>query len=146
MKIYTIGFTQKTAETFFELIHTNNIQYLVDIRVHPSGQLAAFARQEDLPYLLDRLADHCAYIYLPDLAPTQEMMKEYRSGHDWPRYMSRFEKLMDERGIPDTLDRQFFESFNCCLLCSEAEAQHCHRRLVAERMASHWENVEIVHL
>ena len=110
MKIYTIGFTQKTAETFFELLHTNNIQYLVDIRVHPSGQLAAFARQEDLPYFLDRLADHCGYIYLPDLAPTKEMMKEYRSGRDWPRYKAGFERLMDERGIPDTLDRQFFES------------------------------------
>jgi len=33
MKLYTIGFTQKRAETFFELLRRNGIQRLIDIRV-----------------------------------------------------------------------------------------------------------------
>ncbi len=52
MKLYTIGFTKKTAEKFFTLLKNNGIGCLVDIRLHPNGQLAGFARQTDLPYFL----------------------------------------------------------------------------------------------
>jgi uncharacterized protein (DUF488 family) len=53
---------------------------------------------------------------------------------------------MDERGIPDNLDRTKFESFSCCFLCSEASPEKCHRRLVAERIKEHWVDIEILHL
>jgi uncharacterized protein (DUF488 family) len=86
MRLYTIGFTQKRAETFFGLLRRNGIQRLVDIRVSPDGQLSGFARKEDLPYFLDRLADGCAYLHLPDLAPTKEILKDYRADGDWKRY------------------------------------------------------------
>ena len=90
--------------------------------------------------------DSCKHIHLPQLAPTVEMMKSYRGDQDWQRYAQRFTALLDERRIPDTLDRQGFESLTSCLLCSEASPDHCHRRLVAERLAAHWSNVEIIHL
>jgi len=146
MKLYTIGFTQKTAESFFTLLHRNGVRRLVDIRVNPGGQLSGFAKQDDLPYLLRELADRCEYIHLPLLAPTKEILKDYRADGDWPRYVMRFEFVMDERGMPDSLDRSRFESMPSCLLCSEATPEQCHRRLVAERIATHWPNVEIFHL
>ena len=146
MRLYTIGFTQKRAETFFELLRRNGVQRLVDIRVSPDGQLAGFARKDDLPYFLDRLAHGCGYIHLPELAPTKEILKEYRTDGDWERYVWRFEDLMDERGIPTALSREDFETQVSCLLCSEATPEQCHRRLVAERLAAHWPDVEIVHL
>ncbi len=146
MILYTIGFTQKRAETFFERLRQNGIQQLVDIRVNPHGQLAGFARQEDLPYFLHRLADGCTYAHFPELAPTKEILKEYRADGDWPRYVARFEALMDERNIPAALKQEDFRSQVCCLLCSEATPEKCHRRLVAERLASHWPDVTIVHL
>ena len=33
-----------------------------------------------------------------------------------------------------------------CLLCSEHEPDHCHRRLVAEYLKSEWGDVQIEHL
>lgn len=146
MKLYTIGFTQKRAETFFELLRCSGIQRLVDIRVSPDGQLSGFARKDDLPYFLDRLADGCAYLHLPELAPTKDILKDYRAAGDWQRYVLRFEMLMDERGIPATLRREDFEAQVSCLLCSEATPDQCHRWLVAERLAAHWPGVEIIHL
>jgi len=53
---------------------------------------------------------------------------------------------MDERQIPTTLKREEFEALASCLLCSEATPEHCHRRLVAERLAAYWPAVEIVHI
>ena len=146
MKIYTIGFTQKSAREFFQLLKDHQIQRLVDIRLKPSGQLSAFARQEDLPYFLDELADHCQYVHMPVLAPSKEILQDYRSGGNWADYVVRFEALMDERGIPAVLDPGEFEQFRSCLLCSEATPQQCHRRLVAERLQAQWPDVEIIHL
>jgi uncharacterized protein (DUF488 family) len=145
MKLYTIGFTQKRAEVFFELLRQHGIKRLIDIRVSPDGQLAGFTKKDDLSYFLDRLVDGCQYLHLPELAPTKEILKDYRNDADWSRYVIRFEALMDERGIPQTLKRTIFEE-RACLLCSEATPEQCHRRLVAERLAAHWLDVEIVHL
>lgn len=146
MNLYTIGFTQKTAEEFFGLLRRSGVRRLVDIRLNPGGQLSAFARKEDLPYFLRELSDGCGYIHLPELAPTKEILKDYRNDGDWARYVERFESLMNARGIPHTLDRSLFEGEACCLLCSEATPEQCHRRLVAERIATHWPEVNIIHL
>jgi uncharacterized protein (DUF488 family) len=146
MKLYTIGFTQKRAETFFELLRMNKVRRLVDIRLNPGGQLSGFAKQEDLPYFLNHLADGCGYLHLPELAPTKELLSDYRSDSDWARYERRFNTLMDERLIPQGLNRADFENVPSCLLCSEATPEKCHRRLVAERLASAWSSLEIIHL
>ena len=146
MELYTIGFTQKRAEQFFALLKQNGIRLLVDIRLNPGGQLAGFAKQDDLPYLLRELADGCAYAHLPELAPTKEILSDYREDHDWARYALRFEQLLDERDIPAGLDRAMFESARCCLLCSEPTPKQCHRRLVSERLAARWNDVRITHL
>ena len=146
MKIYTIGFTKKTAQTFFELLKANGVQRLVDIRLRPSGQLAGFAKQDDLPYFLDRLAGGCSYVHLPELAPSDEILDNYRDKKDWAGYESQFQALMDQRNIPGALERSSFERQVSCLLCSEDKPDHCHRRLVAERLAEQWLEVEIVHL
>ncbi len=146
MKLYTIGFTQKRAETFFELLRQNGIRRLVDIRISPDGQLSGFAKKDDLPYFLERLAAGCEYVHLPELAPTKEILKDYRADGDWERYVQRFEALLDERQVPDILERDAFEAATSCLLCSESTPDQCHRRLVAERLAKHWPDVEIVHL
>jgi uncharacterized protein (DUF488 family) len=144
MKLYTIGFTQKSAEDFFHRIRTHRVKCLVDIRIHPNGQLSGFARKDDLPFFLNKLSDGCEYRYLPDLAPTKEILKAYRESGDWDLYVEQFEALMDERNIPAALQPTDFDE--ACLLCSEDTPDQCHRRLVAERLARHWADVEIIHL
>jgi uncharacterized protein YeaO (DUF488 family) len=83
---------------------------------------------------------------MPVLAPTKEILQQYRADGDWPGYVGRFEALMDSRNVPAALDRREFEALTSCLLCSEHTAQQCHRRLVAERLAAHWGDVEVIHV
>jgi uncharacterized protein (DUF488 family) len=145
MKIFTIGFTQKSAEEFFDLLKVNGVEKIVDIRVHPGGQLAGFAKDRDLAFFLRELAG-IEYIHLPELAPTEELMKTYRADKDAAAWEAGYRQLLAQRGIPAGLERPMFEGQVCCLLCSEAEAEHCHRRIAAEMMKAEWGNVEIIHL
>lgn len=145
MKIYTIGFTKKSAERFFGLLQDNHISRLIDIRLKPGGQLAGFAKQDDLAYFLRELIG-CEYHHFDFLAPSDDILTAYRQDKDWQRYEQRFEALMDERDVLRRLDPAFFAEESCCLLCSEDTPDRCHRRLVAERLARYRPGVEIVHL
>ena len=145
MKLYTIGFTQKSAERFFGLLAEHGVEQIIDIRLKPGGQLSGFAKQDDLAWFLDHL-NGASYVHLPELAPSADILDDYRQDHDWERYVPRFEALMDDRGIPAVLDRALFMERVSCLLCSEPTPEHCHRRLVAERLARAWSGVEVVHL
>lgn len=145
MEIYTIGFTQKSAETFFGLLSANRVSLVVDIRLRPGGQLSGFSKGSDLAFFLDRLCNGCGYLHLPLLAPTREILDDYRRDHDWPRYARRFQSLMEDRHVPEVLDQGLFANNRACLLCSEATPAQCHRRLVAEQLVRAWGS-EVIHL
>jgi uncharacterized protein (DUF488 family) len=135
--IYTVGFTQKTAEEFFDLIKGAGVKRLVDVRLNNVSQLAGFAKRQDLAYFLKVIC--CVeYFHLPDLAPTQEMLDHYKKNNgSWMDYERKFIGLMAQRQIENKVPRDFAES--TCLLCSEHDARHCHRRLVAEYLSAKWE-------
>ncbi len=145
MRLHTIGFTKKTAETFFRLLESHHVNLIVDIRLNAAGQLAGFAKSNDLAFFLSRLLN-CAYVHIPELAPTGDILGDYRKDQNWGRYVERFEALMDVRNIPQSLDRSLFTQHTSCLLCSESTPDTCHRRLVAERLAAAWSDIEVVHL
>ena len=144
VKIYTIGFTRKSASDFFGLLRGSGAVRLVDVRLKNVSQLAGFAKRGDLEYFLETIC-RMQYVHLPELAPTSLMLAAYRKGHiDWHVYEREFLALMDERGIASEGMRMKIS--NACLLCSEPRPERCHRRLVAEYLNWHWGDVEIVHL
>lgn len=142
--LYTIGFTKKTAETFFNLIRKNEIRLLLDTRLNTKSQLAGFAKSPDLAFLLKELCN-AEYQYEPSLAPTQEMLSAYRKNQmSWPSYESHYRKLLADRAVHEKLDPALFDK--AVLLCSEAAPENCHRRLAAEHLANAWTGVKITHL
>jgi len=144
MKIFTIGFTKKNAERFFGLLDRPDLQRVVDVRLNNQSQLAGFTKSDDLRFFLDRILGK-GYVHLPELAPTPEMLKTYRDGRDdWAGYERDFRALLHERVVQDRVPAAILDGG--CLLCSEATADYCHRRLVAEHFARHLAGVEIVHL
>ena len=147
MEIYTIGFTQTTARDFFGRLKSVGIRRLIDVRLNNSSQLAGFAKKDDLAYFLRELCD-AEYVHEPQLAPTQELLDalKKRKG-SWADYEAGFNQLMAERRIEHVFMPGFFEEPSV-LLCSEATAEHCHRRLVLEYLQRAWPKADIrpVHL
>ncbi|WP_439577210.1 DUF488 domain-containing protein [Elioraea sp.] len=144
MKLFTIGFTRKTAQKFFGLLRGSGAKRVVDVRLNNVSQLAGFAKRDDLAFFLKEVAD-MDYVHVPELAPTQEMLDAYKKEKgDWKQYEQRFLGLMRERKIEERLPRSIFDG--SCLLCSEDKPHHCHRRLVAEYLQQHWGDIEVKHL
>jgi hypothetical protein len=114
------------------------------VRLNNVSQLAGFAKSGDLAYLLDKICG-ASYEHDTRLAPTAELLGGYRAKETtWEEYEPAFMELMEERGVPDVIDRAPYEA-KTALLCSEASPEQCHRRLVAELMARAW-GARIEHL
>lgn len=144
MKIYTIGFTKRSAEEFFEILKRNKIQQLIDTRLNNTSQLAGFTKRGDIEYFLKELCG-IDYYYFEFLAPTKEIRDRYIKEKNWDVYTNGYVNLLEERRVLEKLDRAFFER-ETCLLCSESLPVNCHRRLLAEYLKKHWDNVEVIHL
>lgn len=144
--IYTIGFTNKSANKFFDLIKASKASILIDTRLNNISQLAGFTKKEDLKYFLKELCN-VDYVHLPDLAPTKEILKPYKEKTiTWQQYEEKFLDLMSKRNIEKHIKPEVIQ--NNCLLCSEHQPHLCHRRLVAEYFKLNWQKdqIDIKHL
>lgn len=147
MKIFTIGFTKKNAKTFFELLQKNKIDLLLDIRLNNVSQLAGFAKGNDLGYFINEIVN-AKYIHDTRFAPTKEILDSYRDKKiNWLGYENVFCELIKEREIEKIYQENYYHNYErVCLLCSESEADKCHRRLVAEYLKENLSNIEIIHI
>jgi uncharacterized protein (DUF488 family) len=144
MKIFTIGFTKKSAETFFTRLKSAGVTRLVDVRLNNVSQLSGFAKKDDLRFFTKSICN-IDYVHALDLAPTAAILDAYKKQKgDWSVYERQFLDLMSKRRIEETTPQEMLDG--ACLLCSEDKPEHCHRRLVAEYLKAKWGDVDIEHI
>jgi uncharacterized protein (DUF488 family) len=144
LKVFTIGFTKKSARCFFEMLQNSGAKRVVDVRLNNVSQLAGFTKKDDLAFFLKEICE-MEYVHMPELAPTQDILDEFKKNHGvWDLYEKSFLELMKKRSVEKIVSKDLIA--DGCLLCSEDKPAFCHRRLVAEYLKQHWGNVEISHL
>ena len=146
MAIYTAGFAEWTAERFFNELKTHSVSHLVDVRLNNISQLAGFAKKKDLEFFLKTICG-AEYMHEPTLAPTSDLLKEYRSKRiTWEEYGKHFLELLKERKVESVLSQDLLRGAPV-FLCSEHKPEFCHRRLALDYLGSYWGiDGAIVHL
>ena len=143
--LYTIGYERRPLAEFIHLLQQAGVEAVIDVRLRNTSQLAGYTKRDDLAFLL-REGFGIAYEHHPELAPTHEILENYHCDHDWQRYVASFTALLDERHS-EAAGHEILSRYHApCLLCHEAGAEQCHRRLVAERWSTHIAGLTIVHL
>jgi uncharacterized protein (DUF488 family) len=142
--IYTIGFTRKTLQEFIERLRAAGVRKVIDIRLRNTSQLAGWSKYPDVAYLLT-VGFGLNYEHHPEFAPTAELLDNYRKTRDWPAYEDRFNLLLADR-LPERQAQALLTEEAMCLLCTEPQADRCHRRLVAEYLRSLQPELKIRHL
>lgn len=144
MRLYTIGFTQKSAEYFFTRLKRAGIRTLIDVRLHNTSQLSGFTKKEDLPFFTREICK-AGYLHLPELAPSEDLFHARKKEKmNWHAYEKRYLDLIRHRAIEGSLKPEVLDGG--CLLCTEDDPRHCHRRLAAEYLQDKWPGVEVIHL
>ena len=144
IKVYTLGFAGRTAAQFFGVLREAGVKRVVDVRLNNVSQLAGFTKREDLRFFLREL---CGADYWHELllAPSKDILDDYRKTHSWEEYTRRFLALLAERRVEAQVSRDLFD-VPAALLCSEPKPDKCHRRLVLEYLQDKWGGLEPIHL
>lgn len=145
-KIYTIGFTKKKAEDFFTLLNKNNITMIIDVRLNNTSQLAGFSKYPDIQFFLKNI---CNIKYKHDVlfSPSENTLSRYKKKIiTWETYIEEFSETMSSRNIFNYIKKNYDISETICLLCSESTAEHCHRRLIAEKFKEVFNDLNIINL
>ena len=104
IKLYTIGFTGKSAEKFFDLLRNNGVKKIVDTRINNVSQLAGFAKGSDLKFFAEEIG-HMTYEHNVDFAPTKELLANYRDKKvTWEQYEIEYLNLLDMRKIAQKIN------------------------------------------
>lgn len=144
-KLYTIGFSKKSAEKFFSILEENRIILLLDIRLNNTSQLSGFSKFPDIKFFLKKISN-IEYIHDVNFAPKEITLKKYKKQLiNWEEYKKEFISTMKERNIEKYI-KKYKNYENICLLCSEEEASKCHRSLVASIFQKYFINLEIINL
>ncbi len=144
VKVFTIGYANKNAREFFTILAQADISKVIDVRLYNTSQLAGFTKKQDIEYFLQTIVG-AGYIHLPIMAPTKQLLNSYKKELiSWQQYETQFKTIIAGRQIEKHIMLQDLDM--ACFLCSEAKADNCHRRLVTEYLAEHWQNISINHL
>ncbi len=144
IKLFTIGFTGKSAEGFFDLLKNADVSKIVDTRINNVSQLSGFAKGADLKFFAKEIGD-MSYVHNVDFAPTKELLADYRNKKmNWKEYEDAYLNLLDMRKIIQKVNVE--DLHQNCLLCSEHTPEKCHRRLLAEYLKNVRNDIEITHL
>lgn len=142
--LLTIGYAGKSAETFFSTLARSGVRGVIDVRLYNTSQLAGYTKRRDLEYFLKAIIG-ADYTHLPVFAPTRELLDDYKKGQiAWPEYERQYQNMLEHRQPHTGLNPAMLD--HACLLCAEATADHCHRRLAAKYLQDIWPDLTIQHL
>lgn len=144
MKLFTIGFTGKSAEEFFSILTKNNVKTVIDIRLKNNTMFAGFTKKENFPFFLRQLAG-IEYIEMKSCAPTQELLNDYQADEiTWSEYKKQYLNLLKKREIINAMPKKMLN--RACLLCAEPGPDHCHRKILADYLGKRVNGIIVEHL
>jgi uncharacterized protein (DUF488 family) len=136
--VFTIGYEQSTATSFFEALREAHVGLLVDVRAVAASRRPGFSKRQ----LSAGLDEHgIRYVHLQKLGTPKEGRLAARSGR--PAEMLRiFERHLHTPEAAEQLDAltalakaaQERSGGPICLLCYERDPAHCHRQRLADEL------------
>ena len=143
--LYTIGYEGATVASFQEAMRQAKVDLLIDVRAIAGSRRPGFAKT--------RLAANAGevgaeYLHLRALGTPAEGRAEARAGrHEAMKRIFRRQLATPEAQAELELAADLVrQGRRVCLLCLEANAEHCHRSLVAAALAERVPATVVVNL
>lgn len=142
MNLHTIGYEGLDIDTFAQLIESNGVCRIIDVRELPISRKPGFSKSKLNDFLRSIGIE---YVHIPSLGCPKAIRHDYREDNNWKRYTTRYLFHMSslDEDIEDLL--KMVEQVQSCLLCFEADHTHCHRSFVADQVSLISEGEIIVH-
>src|SRR5579871_1204099 len=144
MKLFTIGYEAATQGAVIDRLKLARVKVLVDVRAIASSRRAGFSKRVLAASLAEAGID---YVHLRGLGTPKAGRQAVRAGR--PEAMRRIydaHLAEPEAQLELAHAADLASDRPSALLCFEAEPAHCHRRIVARRLAERLKDLEIENL
>jgi uncharacterized protein (DUF488 family) len=134
MKLRTIGYEAASQAAVVAELQRAGVEVLIDLRAVPSSRRAGFSKRLLAASLAEAGID---YVHLRALGTPKPGRQAARAGRH-AEMVAIYEAHLTEPEAQFELAQAFdiARERPSALLCYEADAAHCHRRIVAERLAA----------
>jgi uncharacterized protein (DUF488 family) len=128
--IWTVGHSNHEFETFAQILCAQRIESIVDVRSYPYSRIAPHFGREELQESLTAL--DIAYLFRGE----QLGGRPSRADHYDERGHALYELMAEEPSFREAIDELLVsaETERLAILCSEADPEHCHRRLLVGKV------------
>jgi len=127
--VWTIGHSNRSIETFMELLTEHNIQVLVDMRSFPTSKIEHFKREEMERWLPKNGVE---YVWLG------KELGGYRRGG----YRAHMKTKLFKQGIKRLLE--IAAQKRTCIMCMESNPKYCHRCFISAHLEK--KGVKVTHI
>lgn len=140
-QIFTVGHSSRTVEEFLQLLATQGIQVVVDVRSSPYSKFAGQFNREPLRAALKKAGLY--YIFMGDAIGG---VPSDRSLYDEEGYVD-YGRISQTEGFREAIDRLLkgIETYRTVLMCGEEDPQGCHRHLLDARVLRE-KGVQVLHI
>jgi uncharacterized protein (DUF488 family) len=132
MKLRTIGYEKATQAAVIAALQAAGVAVLIDVRAVPSSRRAGFSKRVLAASLAEVGVD---YVHLQALGTPKAGRDAVRAGRPAEMraiYEAHLAEPKAQLELAQAID--IARERPAALLCYEADAAHCHRRIVAERL------------
>lgn len=132
-EILTFGYEGTTPERFLALLRAEGVRTVIDVRAQPFSRKPGFSRDDLEPMLQDA---GLGYMSLTALGNPPEGRDAAKAG-EMETFHTLFARHLAKSAVRKALTVARLLAVNegpACLVCFEADPDHCHRTLVAEAL------------
>jgi len=136
MKLMTIGYEAASQAAVIAELQRAGVEVLIDVRAVPSSRRAGFSKRLLAASLAEAGVD---YVHLRALGTPKPGRQAARAGRHAEMVAIYEAHLADPQAqfeLAEALD--IARQRRVALLCYEADAAHCHRRIVADRLSAEY--------
>lgn len=144
--LFTVGYEGLSIDAYLDLLISNNIKVLVDVRKNPISMKYGFSKTKLTDYT--RTAG-INYIHIPDLGIPSSLRKDLNNPSSYQKLFDFYftEILPNHIEALERLKKIVFDSERVAITCFEADYHFCHRHKVAEYLENDPKfNIPIAHL
>jgi len=134
MKLRTIGYEAATQGAVIAALKGAGVDVLIDVRAVPSSRRAGFSKRLLAASLAEAGIDYVHLRALGTPKPGRQAARAGRHAEMVAIYEAHLAEPQAQFELAEALD--IAKARPSALLCYEAEAAHCHRRIVAERLTA----------
>jgi uncharacterized protein (DUF488 family) len=141
LSIWTVGHSNHSADHFAQLVSSEQVEFLADVRSYPYSR---FAPQFNRDEIAATMSGHgVGYLFLGEELGGRPTRDEHydAGGH------ALYGPMSEEKAFADAIERLILgaQRHRIALLCSEGDPRHCHRRLLVGKVLTD-RGVELRHI